>query len=50
MDAEVPFDTAEMTAKNLPNCRLIVREGEHFSAKGLDQFIKKVILSSVESR
>jgi len=43
-DPEVPFITAEMTAKMIPNCKFEVREGEHFSKETLDQFIKNVIL------
>jgi pimeloyl-ACP methyl ester carboxylesterase len=44
-DTNVPFVTAEMTAKLLPNCRLEVKEsGEHFSSEILDDFIKVVML------
>jgi pimeloyl-ACP methyl ester carboxylesterase len=44
-DTAVPFITAEMTAKMIPNCRLEIREsGEHFSEEALDNFIRKVIL------
>jgi pimeloyl-ACP methyl ester carboxylesterase len=40
-DAQVPFITAEMTAKLLPNCRFEAREtGEHFSNEILDDYIK----------
>jgi pimeloyl-ACP methyl ester carboxylesterase len=39
-DTQVPFVTAEMTARLLPNCRLVVREaGEHFSPALLSAFI-----------
>ena len=44
-DSEVPFVTAKMTAKMIPNCRLEVREGEHFSERTLDRFIRNVVLS-----
>lgn len=43
-DPEVPFVTAEITAKMIPNCQLDVREGEHFSKESLDQFIKNIML------
>ncbi len=44
-DANVPFITAEMTAKLLPHCRLAIREtGEHFSAEALDDFIVNTML------
>jgi pimeloyl-ACP methyl ester carboxylesterase len=40
-DHSVPFITAEMTAKLLPNCRLDIRENDvHFSNEVLDDFIK----------
>jgi pimeloyl-ACP methyl ester carboxylesterase len=43
-DNQVPFITAEMTAKLLPNCRFEAREkGEHFSDEILDDFIKTVM-------
>ncbi len=43
-DNQVPFITAEMTAKLLPNCRFEAREkGEHFSNDRLDDFIKTVM-------
>lgn len=45
-DPEVPFVTAEMTAKMIPNCQLEVRDGEHFSQETLARFIKDVILMS----
>lgn len=48
-DQNVPFITAEMTAKLLPNCRFEIREnGEHFSNELLDQFIKTVMLKHYE--
>ena len=43
-DPEVPFITAEMTAKMISNCRLKVRKGEHFSQETLNQFINDVML------
>lgn len=43
-DRDVPFATAEMTAKMIPNCRLEERQGEHFSAEALDRFIQKIVL------
>jgi pimeloyl-ACP methyl ester carboxylesterase len=49
-DTEVPFVAAEMTAKMLPNCQLKEREGNHFSAETLDQFIKNVILKQQETQ
>jgi hypothetical protein len=43
-DNQVPFITAQMTAKLLPNCRFEAREkGEHFSDEILDDFIKTVM-------
>ena len=45
-DSEVPFITAEMTAKMMPNCQLEVREGKHFSQGTLDRFIRDVMLMS----
>ena len=44
-DHDVPFITAEITAKMIPNCQLSIREGEHFSAEALDAFIKNTMLS-----
>jgi pimeloyl-ACP methyl ester carboxylesterase len=43
-DSGVPFITAEMTAKLLPNCQLEIRDGEHFSEGTLDRFIRNTIL------
>ncbi|HEU0297207.1 MAG TPA: alpha/beta fold hydrolase [Anaerolineales bacterium] len=43
-DSGVPFITAEMTAKLLPNCQLEMRDGEHFSEGTLDRFIRNTIL------
>ena len=45
-DRNVPFATAELTAKMLPNCQFTTREGEHFSERLLDDFIRNVMLSS----
>jgi pimeloyl-ACP methyl ester carboxylesterase len=50
MDTNVPFATAQMTAKLLPDCRLDVREGEHFSEKTLDQFVKNILLGRPENQ
>jgi len=44
MDREVPFLTAERTAKLLPNCQLEIREqGEHFSQEALDNFMNGML-------
>lgn len=43
-DQQVPFITAEMTAKLLPRCQFEAREGEHFSNRLLDDFIKTVMV------
>ena len=43
-DRDVPFITAEMTAKLLPNCRLETREGEHYSEELLDRFLRDTVL------
>ncbi|MHB1355938.1 MAG: alpha/beta fold hydrolase [Anaerolineae bacterium] len=44
-DNSVPFITAEMTSKMLPNCRFAVKDDDvHFSPEALDEFIAKVIL------
>jgi pimeloyl-ACP methyl ester carboxylesterase len=42
-DQQVPFITADMTAKLLPNCRFDIRDGEHFSPEDLDQFLKTIL-------
>ena len=43
-DKNVPFITAEMTAKKLENSIFVVKEGnDHFSKKGLDDFINRYI-------
>lgn len=48
-DNTVPFITAEITSKMLPNCHLITMENDiHFSAEALDEFIKTVNLSHRE--
>jgi pimeloyl-ACP methyl ester carboxylesterase len=49
-DPEVPFITAEMTAKMLPNCQFEARRGEHFSKETLDRFIKNIMLRESESQ
>ncbi len=45
-DHSVPLITAEITANLIPNCRLMMRDGEHFSQKTLDDFYESVILVS----
>ena len=46
-DEAVPFVTALLTSKLLPNCRFDVKDhGEHFSATALDDFIKAVIVGN----
>lgn len=46
-DNSVPFITAEITSKLLPNCTLFIKENDvHFSAEALDDFIKTVILDN----
>jgi pimeloyl-ACP methyl ester carboxylesterase len=43
-DEAVPFVTAELTAKLLPNCTFVAREDdEHFSEAVLDDFIRTVM-------
>jgi pimeloyl-ACP methyl ester carboxylesterase len=43
-DQSVPFITAEMTSRLLPNCRFEIKENDvHFSAEVLDDFIQRVI-------
>ncbi len=49
-DKDVPFNTAEMTSKMLPNCKLEEREGEHFSKETLDQFITNIMLNHQENQ
>ena len=46
-DNDVPFVTAEMTAKLLPNCQLEIRDGEHFSAEALGTFITNTMLKQM---
>lgn len=43
-DPNVPFITAQMTAKLLPKCQLEIREGEHFSEDRLNRFIRNIVL------
>jgi pimeloyl-ACP methyl ester carboxylesterase len=46
LDNQVPFITAEMTSRLLPNCRFEVREnGEHFSGQVLDDFIARAMIA-----
>ena len=43
-DNQVPFITAEMTSRMLPNCRFIEKDsGEHFSIETLNDFIQTVM-------
>jgi len=49
-DKAVPFVTAEMTARMLPNCQLEAREGDHFSEELLAQFIKNIMLNHQENQ
>jgi len=45
LDDQVPFITAEMTSRLLPNCRLEASEdGEHFSSEILDRFIERAMM------
>ncbi|MFN2235968.1 MAG: alpha/beta fold hydrolase [Anaerolineales bacterium] len=44
-DAQVPFITAQLTAKRIPNCQLSIRTGEHFSQETLDRFFKDILLT-----
>ncbi len=45
-DDRVPFVTAEMTARLLPNCQFEARNhGPHFSRESLDDFLGTVIAS-----
>jgi pimeloyl-ACP methyl ester carboxylesterase len=49
-DQGVPFVTALLTSRLLPNCKLDVREtDEHFSKDALDDFIKTVIAGNYRS-
>lgn len=43
-DEAVPFAAAEISARMLPNCRFLTREGGHFSAELLEQFLRKHLL------
>jgi pimeloyl-ACP methyl ester carboxylesterase len=46
-DYAVPFITAEMTSRLLPNCKFETRENdEHFSIEVLDDFIRTVIIEN----
>lgn len=45
LDDQVPFITAEMTARLLPNCHFEAREdGEHFSEQVLKEFIERTMV------
>jgi pimeloyl-ACP methyl ester carboxylesterase len=43
-DQAVPVETAEITADLIPNCRLVLRDGEHFSQNSLADFFKGFFL------
>jgi len=48
-DNAVPFITAEMTSKLLPNCKFEIRENDvHFSNEILDDFIRTVMTGHYE--
>ena len=48
-DNSVPFITAEITSKLLPNCRFEIRENDvHFSQQVLDDFITTVMIGDPE--
>jgi pimeloyl-ACP methyl ester carboxylesterase len=50
LDDQVPFVTAEMTSRLLPNCRFEARErGEHFSRRVLDEFIARAMIACYKS-
>jgi pimeloyl-ACP methyl ester carboxylesterase len=49
-DKDVPFITAEMTAKMLTNCHMEAREGNHFSEETLVHFIKNIILNHQDNQ
>lgn len=45
LDDQVPFITAEMTSRLLPNCRFEATEsGGHFSSEVLDDFIERAMM------
>jgi len=49
-DNQVPFITAEMTSKLLPNCRFEGKENDpHFSDEILDNFIKTAMIENYKS-
>lgn len=49
LDPGVPFITAFLTSKRLPNCKLEIKEtDEHFSKDALDDFIKNVIARNLD--
>jgi pimeloyl-ACP methyl ester carboxylesterase len=43
-DQAVPVETAKITADLIPNCRLMLRDGEHFSQNTLTDFFKAFFL------
>lgn len=50
-DDAVPFITAELTSKLLPDCELIAKENSvHFSSEALDDFIESIIVRHYRSK
>jgi pimeloyl-ACP methyl ester carboxylesterase len=50
-DDGVPFITALLTSRMLPNCKLVTREnGEHFSKESLEEFIDSVIAEHYQNK
>jgi len=49
-DEAVPFVTAEITSKLLPDCRFEIKENDpHFSFETLDDFIKNTLIAHYEN-
>ena len=49
-DDQVPFVTAEMTSRLLPNCRFEPRkDGKHFTGQVLDDFIERAMMAYYKS-
>lgn len=47
-DPSVPYITAEITSRLLPNCRLEVKENDvHFSPQALDDFVTHIMLPNL---
>ena len=50
-DNNIPFVTAEMTSKFLPNCKFIIKENDsHFSNEILDDFIKTIVMKYYKNK